>query len=348
MPRCIAALQLWKNRIHMTEKARKPYESSAKPGAMDEAIRPIEHLNGRKPVAPAWFDAAIAAPSEEASVHVDGADIRYSAWGKRGDRGLLFVHGGRAHRNWWRPFAPFFSDHFRVAALDISGMGDSGWRDNYTLNGTIDEVFAVIDAAGLNARSRPIIVGHSFGGWITLAAVEREGEKLSGAVIVDSPIAKPDPDEGYTIKTAPKDKAAPVRPNRVYETMEQPISRFRFLPNQPCAADYLVDYIAREGLKAVDGGFAWKFDPAHGSNYHIHFERDLFLAARCPLAFIYGEQSKFAHGEGFEHLRAQSRGRAPLIEMPGVHHHLMMEEPVAFATTLRTLLQCWPVRAGLG
>ena len=325
----------------------------------EEFIRPIADLRGVKPPAPDWFKQSIAAPSEEGETEVGGAKIRYSAWGQRGRRGLLFVHGGRAHRNWWRPFAPFFADHFRVAALDLSGMGDSDWREKYSMDIICDEILAVIDAAGLAEGGRPIVVGHSFGGWSTLAAVEREGERLAGAVIIDSPISKPDPDEGYTILKRQADqtenqkqKPSARTAGRVYETIEEPISRFRFLPNQPSKETYLVDYIAREGLRRVSRegggeGWAWKFDPSHGKNFEIHFERDLFLAARCPLAFIYGEQSAFGRGEGFELLREQARGRAPFVEMPGVHHHMMMEAPLGFIATLRTLLTCWPVRVGL-
>ena len=316
-----------------------------------DLIRPLAALKGEKPPAPDWFARAIEAPSEEAEITVGGAAIRYSAWGEIGRRGLLFVHGGRAHRNWWRPFAPFFAENFRVAALDLSGMGDSDWRPKYTLDQTIDEIFAVIEGAGLASHGRPIVVGHSFGGWVTLAAVEREGERLAGAVVIDSPIAKPDPDEGYTIlRRTNMHKNQSFR--RVYDAIEEPISRFRFLPNQPGDELYLVDYIARSGLTRApkEGGgtgWAWKFDPSHGANFEIHFERDLFLAPRCPLAFIYGEASKFAVGEGFDLLKEKNRGRAPFIEIPAVHHHLMMEAPLGFIATLRTLLTCWPVRAGL-
>jgi pimeloyl-ACP methyl ester carboxylesterase len=313
-------------------------------------IRPIEHLAGVKPAAPDWFEWALAQPSEEGAVTVAGAAIRYSAWGQRGRRGLMFIHGGRAHRNWWRPFAPYFAEQFRVVAFDMSGMGDSDWRPSYSLNTTIDELFAVIDGSGAAEGGRPIVVGHSFGGWVTLAAVERQGERLSGAVVIDSPIGKPDPDEGYTILRK-RDEGADAKANRVYGSLEEPISRFRFLPNQPSREAYLVDHIARNGLQKApnpDGGpgWTWKFDPNHGRNFEIHYDRDLFLAARCPLAFLYGEKSAFATGEGFDHLRAQTKGRLPFVIMPTVHHHLMMEEPVAFIATLRMLLTCWPVRVG--
>lgn len=315
-------------------------------------IRPLAHLEGKKPPAPEWFDWAISYPSEEKSVEVAGANITYSVWGERGKRGLVFIHGGRAHRNWWRPIAPFFAEHYRVAAFDISGMGDSGWRDSYSSDLVIDELFAVIKEAGLSDVGRPIVIGHSFGGWMTLAAVEREGEKLGGAVVVDSPLGVPDPDEGYRVGSNNTSGGGPtIRPNRIYEDMPEPLMRFRFLPNQSIDALFMADYIAREGLKKVETpeggeGWTWKFDPAHGRNFAIHFDRDLLLAARCPLAFIYGEKSAFVGGDGFNHLVKQSKGRSPFVVMPSVHHHLMMEEPLAFVTGLKTLLTCWPIRVG--
>jgi pimeloyl-ACP methyl ester carboxylesterase len=317
----------------------------------DEPIRPLKGLGGRKPPAPPWFEWAISQPSEEGVVDVAGAKVRYSVWGEEGRRGLVFVHGGRAHRNWWRPFAPFFTEKFRVVTFDISGMGDSDWRPRYSLDLAVDELFAVVGAARLKGGGRPIVVGHSFGGWVTLAAVEREGEHLSGAVVIDSPIGLPDPDEGYTVSRAKPNNGEPPRTNRIYPTIEEPIERFRFLPNQPSSELYLVDYLARQGLVTApmpDGGtgWTWKFDPAQGRNFDIHFDRDLFLAARCPLAFLYGAQSMFAQGDGFTHLKDQARGRSPFIVMPAAHHHLMMDQPIAFISTLRALLTCWPVRVG--
>jgi len=325
----------------------------------DDLIRPLASLAGNLPDAPDWFTNALAAEREEASVKVDGATIHYSAWGERGQPGLLLVHGGRAHRRWWFPFAPFFSKTLRVAALDLSGLGDSDWRERYSLKCHAEEIFAVCEAAGLNEAARPLVMGHSFGGWATLGAVEIAGERLGGAIVVDSPFGVPDPNEGYTInlggnKDKKKDNSEDEQPrrNRVYATKEEPISRFRFLPSQPGEELYLIDYIARHGLKPArdpetgEAGWSWKFDPRHGENFDIHFDRDLFLAARCPLAFIYGENSLFARGDGFDHIQRQARGRAPFVTIPEGHHHLMMDQPMAFVAAVRALLTCWPVRVG--
>lgn len=311
--------------------------------------RPLSQYNGVRPPAPEWFEQAIAAPSEEGDVSVCGAKVRYSAWGEVGARGLLFVHGGRAHRNWWRPFAPFMAENRRVAALDLSGMGDSDWREEYALDLLVDEVFAVIEAAGLDRAERPIVVGHSFGGWVTLGAVERAGERLGGAVVIDSPLGVPDPNEGYVVNRG-GGSAGPDRGMRIYPTIEEPISRFRFLPDQPAEHHYLLDYIAREGLRQVENdagaGWTWKFDPHKRGNFEIQFERELLRASRCPLAFIYGEKSAFATGDAINHLRSQAQGRSPFFLIPQAHHHLMMDQPIAFISTLRTLLSCWPVRVG--
>ena len=252
----------------MTHQPNRGLKNLMADETKDEPIRPLEGLKGEKPPAPSWFDWAVGEPSDEGSVEVAGAKIRYSAWGEKDKRGLVFVHGGRAHRNWWRPFAPFLADRHRVVAFDISGMGDSDWRTRYSLSGIVDELFAVVEAAGAT-RGRPLIVGHSFGGWVTLAAVERAGERLAGAVVVDSPLGVPDPDEGYTVVKAKPDGAPPPA-NRIYPSLAQPIERFRFLPNQPCDELYLVDYIARNGLKETPSpeggmGWTWKFDPGRGA-----------------------------------------------------------------------------------
>ncbi len=327
-------------------------KASAKKNIPNEFIRPLEHLNGKKPPAPEWFTNALAKKPETGSVKVEGTKICYSVWGKRGLPGVLLIHGGRAHRRWWDPFAPMLaSDQFRVATIDLSGLGDSGWRERYSLKCHAMEIFAICEAAGLSDVSRPLIVGHSFGGWATLGAVETAGEKLGGAIVIDSPFGVPDPDEGYSFKMGRDVKQKPVS-NKVYATKEEPISRFRLLPSQPGEEYYLLDYIARNGLKrAIDPvsgktGWTWKFDPSHGQNFDIHFDRDLFLAARCPLAFIYGEKSAFVSGDGFIHTKRQAKGRSPIMMIPEGHHHLMMDQPLAFVAALRALLTSWPVRVG--
>src|SRR4051812_49838601 len=109
------------------------------------------------PDSPDWFRRALDVPFTDPTVDVDGP-IHFVAWGERGRRGLVFVHGGGAHAHWWTHVAATFAEEFRVVAIDLSGHGDSGHRDSYALELWTDEVVAVSNAAGIEGR--PVIIGH--------------------------------------------------------------------------------------------------------------------------------------------------------------------------------------------
>ena len=87
---------------------------------------------------------------------VAGCRIHYLRWAREparpGERGLLFVHGGGAHSHWWSNIAPYFTRDFRVAAIDLSGMGDSGWRTHYNSELRAEEIRTVMAAAQLGER----------------------------------------------------------------------------------------------------------------------------------------------------------------------------------------------------
>ncbi|MBO0838596.1 MAG: alpha/beta fold hydrolase, partial [Actinobacteria bacterium] len=174
---------------------------------------------------PAWFTAALAAEAEPGAVTVDGTPICYRAWGSAGASGLVLAHGGAAHARWWDHIAPLLTAGRRVLAVDLSGHGDSGRRDAYSLDGWAREVMAVAAAGGI--AGPPIIIGHSMGGFVALRAAGLYGSQLEGIVVIDSPVQD----------VTPEDRAARQQrafgPLRVYPTREAVISRFHPIPDQP-------------------------------------------------------------------------------------------------------------------
>ena len=131
--------------------------------------------------APDWFREARALRFEDRSVEVEGCPIHYVTWGTPGRPGLVLVHGGAAHAHWWSFIAPQLSHDYQVVALDLSGHGDSGRRDGYPRDLWADEVMAVAEHAGLVGA--PILVGHSMGGFVCIAAAARYGDRAGiGAV----------------------------------------------------------------------------------------------------------------------------------------------------------------------
>src|SRR5579872_2903988 len=143
--------------------------------------------------APAWFRSALAAPRTDHFVDVGGCAIHYLRWGDAGVKpGLVLVHGGAAHAHWWRFLAPLLTRQYDVVALDLSGHGDSGHRDSYPRELWAKEIVEV--AARARFPGKPVVVGHSLGGLVAIIAAALHGERLAGAIIVDSPVHRPSPE----------------------------------------------------------------------------------------------------------------------------------------------------------
>lgn len=286
-------------------------------------------LTGTEPVAPSWFTAALAAPVKQGTTTVDGTEIGYRCWGEHGSRGIVLVHGGAAHSRWWDHIGPLLAQGRRVVALDLSGHGDSGRRDSYSLDAWAGEALAVAAAAGIT--DPPTVIGHSLGGLVTLRLAGLAGSAIEGAVIIDSPVRDITPEEH-----AAAERRA-FGPLRVYPSREAATARFRPVPDQP-ALGYIKDHIAATSVRPVDGGWTWKFDP----RVFVRHSLSPMLLTRldCRVALFraeYGILSAQLSAVMYDRL-----GRvAPVIELPAAGHHVMLDQPVALIAALRTLLSDW-------
>ncbi|MEO7027608.1 MAG: alpha/beta fold hydrolase, partial [Caulobacteraceae bacterium] len=162
------------------------------PQMSPEMAAPLASFAGARPPTPAWFEAALAAAPERTRVPVLGAEIELLTWGEVGKPGLIFVHGNSANADWWSFIAPFFAADWRVAALSLSGMGASDWRERYGFETFAAEIDACARAAGLNeAPGRPVYIGHSFGGAIVHYCAHRHPERMRAAILVDTGFGGP-------------------------------------------------------------------------------------------------------------------------------------------------------------
>lgn len=286
--------------------------------------------------APGWFRRNLAVPFSDEVVEVDGCPIHYLAWGEVGRRGLVFVHGGGAHAHWWTHVAAGFADEYRVVALDISGHGDSGHRDEYRFEQWTDEVVAVTAAVGIEGL--PVVVGHSMGGFVTIATAALHPEMVSGVVIVDSPVTEPDPEvEASRLKEA-------FGKARTYGSVDEALARFRTVPPQERYLPYVMDHVGRRSLRAVDGGVQWKFDP----NVFVQFGGGSIRGVALPylrrivarFALLRCENGLVTRDIG-DSMNAELGRVAPVIELPEAGHHPMLDEPLVLITALRSLLADW-------
>ena len=231
--------------------------------------------------------------------------------------GLLLVHGNAAHAHWWDFIAPFLARDYNVAAMDLSGMGDSDWRpDGYAMEMFAREEIAVCEDAGMfKLDEPPVIVAHSFGGFVTMLTGGLYGDRLAGVVIVDSPVNPPDRPGG-----PPKRE---IKPHNVY-----PIAcRGDGAVSADAAADLRESLHRRLGGAAFAeggrGGFTWKFDPAIWQRFSIGDTAERLKATRCRIAVFRGEHSVLLPPQIGEYMfnllgRVGADGRNPAG--PASHH----------------------------
>lgn len=292
---------------------------------------------------PGWFSNSLEAPCENGETIVDGCKINFVTWGDEDKPGLVLLHGSNAHLEWWRMIAPMLCDQFRVVALDSSGSGNSGWREEYTGELFAREVMGVVRAAGL--REKPYVVGHSFGAFATLETAYLFGTDLGGIILVDFAILPPDmPDEFFEMRNERRN--SPVRPTRVYTDKETALGRFRLVPEQECKNPFVIDYIARHSLREVEDGWTWKFDPGMFRNLNMDetsgvSQTEKLLTLKCPSAFIMAEESLDYTVEAAAYTREITQGIIPMFDVPGTKHHLMFDEPVAVAMAIKGTLMAW-------
>ena len=290
---------------------------------------------------PEWFGRALDARSETGQVRVEGCDIRFETWGEPGQPGVVLVHGSNANREWWRFVAPFLADQFRVAAFDLSGNGDSGWRDRYTGEVFAAEAMAVVEAAGLTShdRVRPAVVGHSFGGYVALEAGYRYGEALAGTLFCDYTICAP---EDWQEWGGRAEASGPARPTRVYPELEAALGRFRLLPDQPARFPAVQAHIARTALREVKGGWTWKFDPSLFDTIALGDDQyEKYRAMVCRSALILGEHSTDEGAQTADYMAGLQDDRLAVVELPGTHHHFMFDEPIATVAAIKAVLHGW-------
>src|SRR5678816_1226564 len=94
---------------------------------------------------------------------------------------VILIHGFAEDGEIWNNQAEFLKDHFRLIIPDIPGSGRSEFVEDGSIETYAEIIKLILDQEAQNdnaATGKATIIGHSMGGYITLAFAERWGQSL--------------------------------------------------------------------------------------------------------------------------------------------------------------------------
>ena len=120
---------------------------------------------------------------ENVTAKVNNTTIAYNQYGN-GDTTLLFVHGWCINKEYWSEQSKYFSDKYKVVALDLPGFGQSDKsRSEWTFEKYTDDINEFIKAEKLK---NVILIGHSMSGDILLLMDTKYPGSVIGIVGIDN------------------------------------------------------------------------------------------------------------------------------------------------------------------
>ncbi len=118
------------------------------------------------------------------SFTTDQGILHYEVYGR--GQPVILLHGWLCSWGLWLNTMTKLGDHFRMYALDLWGFGESAKkRDTYYVQDYINLVDQFMDHLGIQSA---LLVGHSMGGTVSLAAAIQYPQRVRKAVAIGSPI----------------------------------------------------------------------------------------------------------------------------------------------------------------
>ncbi|MEO0996966.1 MAG: alpha/beta hydrolase [Pseudomonadota bacterium] len=256
-------------------------------------------------------------PPGGAVASADGVIISFDERGD-GERSVVFVHGWNCDRDYWQLQRDYLARSHRVISVDLAGHGRSGAnRDQWSIRAFAEDVAAVVRELKLNEVT---LVGHSLGGPVVLETALLLPDRVRHVVGVDT-LKTPDerfPDEQVEAfrQSLETDYAATV--TALVRTMFVDESHAR-----------VRDFVIRD-MAASDPDVGIASLLALSQYSPMPALRDLDV----PLTLINSsyEPTKFD-------VLNDRVGEFRLIEMDGVGHFPMLEDPTTFTNHLLEVLR---------
>jgi pimeloyl-ACP methyl ester carboxylesterase len=256
------------------------------------------------------------------TVSADGVRIAYVRIGH--GRPLVVVGGALYDHRRWLPVARLLSQQATVYVMDRRGRGGSGDAATYTPEREVDDIAAIIAAAGGSAD----LLGHSSGALLSIQAAGR-GLPIRRLVLYEPPYFPRGAEQRSS--DLPDRLFALLRAGRLDDVVAT------FLLEGPRLPPPAVE--ARRGTSMWQDALRSARSLPYDSIIQIAFRLDASRLAeiRIPTLLLLGGASPPAMRTGTEAI-AEALPSAKVVEMPGQEHVAMVTAPEVVADAVQTFL----------
>ncbi len=108
-------------------------------------------------------------------IEIDGKQIVYQITGK--GRSVVLVHGFGEDSRIWKQQVNYLQDKYQIITPDLPGSGQSGIINDMSIEGLADAIYTILQSEKIEEC---VLIGHSMGGYITLAFAEKYPTLLKG------------------------------------------------------------------------------------------------------------------------------------------------------------------------
>ena len=133
--------------------------------------------------APAAAPAAAQGEGPRLVMSPDNVHIEYRVFGQ-GETAVILIHGWACDANYWNLQLDALKAHYTVVAMNLAGHGGSSAnRSDWSIANYAADVAAVAKQV---PNAHLVLVGHSMGATVAIAAAPLIGPRVAGIVAVDA------------------------------------------------------------------------------------------------------------------------------------------------------------------
>jgi 3-oxoadipate enol-lactonase len=249
------------------------------------------------------------------NVKVNGINLAYERHGRGAP--LVLIHGYPLDHTTWNEIVPLLENDFDLILPDLRGLGGSDAVESvYTMADVASDMAGLLDHLKIESA---FIAGHSMGGYVSLAFAGAYPERVRGLGMISSQMLADAPDR----KEGRYKSAAEVAEKGVGVVAD---ALTPMLTAEARIQSFVRELMRKQKAGGVIGSLKAMAERPDSSG--------IFAKFNFPVLIVHGDADALIPVERGREMKA-ALPSAYYVELPGLGHMPMMENPQAVADALK-------------